>query len=344
MSDGAEMDLISTWVEWGNPLFFCMQPFRKILFYVDPHQPRFPAFRRVLELVRENQAAFSLATVVPNVSERVSRCIPGYSSEEIVQLLQDNCRRLLRETLKELTPEDGPVQTCLLSGEVAEALSAEVEAGGYELLIKPRQCGSGTNQYFSQTENLRLLRRCPCGVWIMHPEDHHQYHRILTAIDPDPDTPTAKAVNRRALDIAFHLAERDHDECHVVSAWEMLGEHLVSERLAHPQFQSWRLRKCRQIQNKVRNLLDQFGIELPDHQLHFIKGDPLRVLSDFEKELRVDTLIIGMLGRRGLPGMVLHEKAEAILDRIHCSLLVVKPFGQPAARPTANLPRLPVAA
>jgi len=31
--------------------------------------------------------------------------------------------------------------------------------------------------------DMRLMRKCPCPVWIVKPTEHHTYRRILAAVD-----------------------------------------------------------------------------------------------------------------------------------------------------------------
>jgi nucleotide-binding universal stress UspA family protein len=61
--------------------------------------------------------------------------------------------------------------------------------------------------------------------------------------------------------------------------------------------------------------------------MHLLKGDPADVIADFAKTGRVDLIVMGTVARTGIPGLVIGNTAEAILQRVDCSVLAVKPVG-----------------
>ena len=67
------------------------------------------------------------------------------------------------------------------------------------------------------------------------------------------------------------------------------------------------------------------AIDLP--QLHLLKGDPRHELPRIARELDVELIVMGTLGRIGIPGFFMGNTAETILEQIDCSVLVIKPPG-----------------
>lgn len=77
---------------------------------------------------------------------------------------------------------------------------------GYDLLVKRAQPVPLTDKLMG-TEDIRLLRACPCPVWLTRPDDLPNYNAIMAAIDYDPDQPTTldAPLNQQILGLAASL-------------------------------------------------------------------------------------------------------------------------------------------
>ena len=58
---------------------------------------------------------------------------------------------------------------------------------------------------------------------------------------------------------------------------------------------------------------------------HLIKGFPSKVIPEFAQKIDADLVVMGTIGRTGIPGLIIGNTAEDILNQIHCSVLAVKP-------------------
>ena len=61
--------------------------------------------------------------------------------------------------------------------------------------------------------------------------------------------------------------------------------------------------------------------------IHFLDGAPGRLIPQFVEENRVDLLVMGTVGRTGVPGFFIGNTAEQVLEQVECSVLAVKPDG-----------------
>jgi nucleotide-binding universal stress UspA family protein len=61
--------------------------------------------------------------------------------------------------------------------------------------------------------------------------------------------------------------------------------------------------------------------------LHFIKGDAANVIPQLAYEQHMELIVMGTVGRTGLPGLIIGNTAEEILSQADCSVLTVKPEG-----------------
>ena len=75
----------------------------------------------------------------------------------------------------------------------------------------------------------------------------------------------------------------------------------------------------------VENLLARHLVT--GYQLHLLKGDASIVIPQLVTKLNVDVLVMGTVCRTGIPGFIIGNTAERVLDAVKCSMFAVKPEG-----------------
>ena len=58
-----------------------------------------------------------------------------------------------------------------------------------------------------------------------------------------------------------------------------------------------------------------------------MEGEAEDVVPDFVRTHEVDVVVMGTVGRTGVPGFLIGNTAEKILADVECSVLAVKPKG-----------------
>jgi nucleotide-binding universal stress UspA family protein len=80
----------------------------------------------------------------------------------------------------------------------------------------------------------------------------------------------------------------------------------------------------------VAESIDKAGKEVVAYlkpKVHLIKGFAGDVIPELVKEYQIDLVTMGTVGRTGIPGFLMGNTAETILNRINCSVLAIKPEG-----------------
>jgi universal stress protein E len=67
----------------------------------------------------------------------------------------------------------------------------------------------------------------------------------------------------------------------------------------------------------------EFGI--PARNILIKAGQPDRVIPSMAARLKVDTVVMGTVGRTGMAGKVLGNTAEQVLQRLRTSMLALRP-------------------
>ena len=60
---------------------------------------------------------------------------------------------------------------------------------------------------------------------------------------------------------------------------------------------------------------------------HLIKGQSRKEIPALLKRLDPDLVVMGTVARTGVPGFIMGNTAEMILNQIDCSVLAIKPSG-----------------
>jgi nucleotide-binding universal stress UspA family protein len=62
-------------------------------------------------------------------------------------------------------------------------------------------------------------------------------------------------------------------------------------------------------------------------QTHLVKGWARKAVPALAKQIEVDLVVMGTVARTGIPGFIMGNTAEIILNQIDCSVLAIKPPG-----------------
>ncbi|MEL6208021.1 MAG: universal stress protein [Pseudomonadota bacterium] len=71
------------------------------------------------------------------------------------------------------------------------------------------------------------------------------------------------------------------------------------------------------------------GLAVPPAYLrtHSLRGEARDIIPEKVAELGVDILVMGSIARTGIPGFIIGNTAEDVLNRVECSVMIVKPPG-----------------
>ena len=317
-----------------------MKSFNSILYVVEnPAAESSAAVARAVSLAENNQARLS----VLHVAEE-PRLGPFAGSVKIEEF-RSRLRRQTTEQLSDLIRGTGDRTNVVVDirfGTAFIEIVREVLRNQHDLVIKTVGEGGAHSFLFGGTDQ-HLLRKCPCPVWIMVGETSANYRHILAAVDFDPweecgeENAVEDALNRQIIGLAASLAASDFAQLHVVHAWEAIsdsmirvfGSDLSDEEAATHRDHEWREHQSRldALDNWMR---EQFSSEAHGYlapRFHLRKGSPRDIIPAVANELKTDLVVMGSVSRTGIPGLLIGNTAEVILNNLECSVLAVKPAG-----------------
>ncbi|MGF1554275.1 MAG: universal stress protein [Paracoccaceae bacterium] len=182
---------------------------------------------------------------------------------------------------------------------------------------------------FASTDQ-HLLRKCPCPVWLRRPGDGAAPSRVVAAIDAEGEDQTG--LNDRILATAGRLAALGGGPLYVVHAWEAPGEALVRRWASGPDVDAAAYRYTRSIRGRHEQALARAlaRAALPagvSAEAELIDGLARDAVPAAVRRLGADCLVMGTLARTGVPGLIIGNTAEDILNAVACPVVTVKPPG-----------------
>jgi len=313
-----------------------MKRFENILYVSEPEVEDAAAVERAAALARNNQARLTIMHA--SGEPRLGPLAAKHTLQEAESLLRE--RELERlESLAAPHRAHISIELIVRFGIPFIEVVRDVIRNGRDLVIKTAGGDIGVRGRLFGSTDMHLLRKCPCPLWIMRPDDSSNYQRILAAVDFDPWEPESgeEILNRRILELAGSLALSDFAELHLVHAWDAPAESLTrlwgdesTEENIDAYVESERRLHRAGLERFAAALRDWIGAEGFDYlspQLHLPRGDPRKAIPALARELKADLVVMGTLARTGIAGFIIGNTAESILHHIGCSVLAVKPEG-----------------
>ncbi|MFP7753114.1 universal stress protein [Thermodesulfobacteriota bacterium B35] len=306
-----------------------MHRFKKILLVYDPSPSGVTSLAKAVDLVERNEAELTVVAVIDEIPRDYRMLLTAMTPEEIMSLARKDTLSRLEEYIAPFS-ETGRVTTRVLVGQESIAIIREVLRNGHDLVMKTaRGMGGKLGMLFGSTA-MHLLRKCPCPVWILKPEENRRfYRRIMAALDILPAEAEESGLNKKIMELTISMAEIEGSEIHIVHVAENPDDHLLLGALDIPPEEIGRWsRETRNMRiGKLDEFLEEFDLADLQHQEHVLQGWADEEIPQFANEYKIDLLVMGTLARTGIPGLFIGNTAEKILHRVNCSVLAVKPDG-----------------
>jgi universal stress protein E len=236
---------------------------------------------------------------------------------------------------------DNPVATGILNDLLAEAQERGVQAtskivvgrawmeiirqvqdGGHDMVLVGSR-NHRARERLMGTTGTKLLRKCPCPVWVARPDTSNDVPLVMVADDLTPvgahsvqlGVSAAQILEARllivnAVQYPLEAGLRrtgcppeeidEHRDAQIADAKRIINEHLA--------------------QTDYRTLSQGTNVEITH-------GPPDVVIFNAMEEHPTDLLVMGTIARSGIPGLLVGNTAERLLPQVECSVLAVKPEG-----------------
>jgi len=296
---------------------------------------------RAVHLAENNQARLTVVEVIDEIppnTKLFDRLMSPYDLQEKIVEEHQQRLELLITPWKNTTID---LQVKVLSGIPFLEIIKEVLGKKRDLVIKTADHGGVLEQVFCSND-MHLLRKCPCPVWLVQSEAPTAYQRILAAVDVDDsfsaeELSVRHPLNLQVLEMASSLALSEFAELHIIHTWMATGESIVksgfvtqSEDEIATYVKEVKHRhntNLKQLINEMNSKLGQATVDYIKPKIHLLKGDPCDKVPMLAKELNASLVVMGTVTHTGISGLFMGTTAETILNRISCPVLAIKPQG-----------------
>jgi universal stress protein E len=204
-----------------------------------------------------------------------------------------------------------------------EILSQILRADHDLVLVGSRDSSGVGHRLFGNTAR-KVLRRCPCPVWVCRPEPYDRPLTLLVASDLQP-------VSETALRLAIGLGRAAGATIHVLHAVAYPGYQLWLTALPDEARRDYPRRVLAHAEQVLHDQLERTEHLTPSEPIRVHLADkvgrPDEVISNCVREYHIDLLVMGVQGRAGVPGIMIGNTAERVLPEVTCSILALKPPG-----------------
>ena len=305
-----------------------MNTFKKILFFADGAKGEKIALQRAAELALHNKASLTVMDVVAEVDSNDVRLKP--TLKRLQQALIKERKTALELQVKELTPQSGtlPIKIYVTAGKNYIGVIQTIIQKRFDLLVKSANKHNAVAATLFGNTDISLLRKCPCPVWIIKPSRKKRIDTILAAVDLT-ETSEAKQLAGQILNLSAGLAQLEKSDLHVLNVWQPNFEPHVRTLISRQEYANM-MKMLKDNSRASLRALIQGTPDLPVNgamSQHLEKGHAEVVIPKFVKDHKIDLLVMGTMSRTGIPGFLIGNTAEKVLDAVDCSVLTLKPSG-----------------
>jgi universal stress protein E len=301
-----------------------VEGYRRILVATDFSVHADAAVRQAVWLARLTGASITLAHALPDLR----RVVHSASTQAKLDLLYGEGEQFqrevraksdarLRKTIADLGATDLDVAFETLLGEPFVEVTHAVQAEGYDLVLAGTRGLSAWESVFLGSTAKRLVRKCPAGVWIVKAQ-HTGLPKVVLAPTDFSDV-SLKAV-AKGLWVARQAGAQLH-LLHVIDSADV-PEDIVSHL---PEGSSLRREINEEAKTRLVAFLNSLSVDRSRIQIHLSWGSPWKEIQRLAKQLSVELIAMGTVGRSGIQGLLLGNTAEKVLGACDCSILTVKP-------------------
>lgn len=308
---------------------------KRILAIVDPTADAHPAVERAKRFAHAANARVELF-ICDNDPRLASTDRPGEPmlAQVRADVLAEHRRRLesLAQPLRAAglgVDVDARCGSPLHEGIVTKAAEARAD-----LVVKDTHYHSALRRSIFTNTDWHLIRECAAPLWLVKPGPLADTPRFLAAVDPLHARAKSAALDDAILDTASRLCLPLGGELDVLHAYDVASTLAVA---VSPMTASTAL-PVRELLAQVRDehaaavhaLTDARGIARS--RVHVEQGTTAQVLLALAERLSVNVVVMGAVSRRGVARLFLGNTAEAVLDKLPCDLVIVKPAGFASGR------------
>jgi universal stress protein E len=306
-----------------------MQRFRNILVGVDLSSadrlaeveltpPSKEALRRAIWLAAHTDGELTIFSAL-DVSAHAQAVLQEELNHEPGDLEREACE-ILERFVEQAKTEGVTVRQKLAFGCPWEQICQQVLEEKHDLVVVgTRDLGQIGRILFGST-GMKLLRNCPCPVWVTRPDPNWDDLNILVPSD-------FSDISLEALRIAVNGGQLVDTRLHLLHALEgQIGPPAWFGRVQRQIVEQYIVTQREEAKSRLHEQLALTDYRTLQHgvQVHVVEGPPDEAILQAIDDFQIDLVVMGTSARSGLSNLVLGNTAERLISHMKCSVIAVK--------------------
>ncbi|MEZ6045507.1 MAG: universal stress protein [Planctomycetaceae bacterium] len=307
-----------------------MSGFRKILVGVDLHHadrladaelnpPTLTAIQRSTWLASQTGSELVFCAVL-DLGANTQEMLHEHFAD-IAKDVEQESQNVLNELVANAVAKGCKASSKLMYGTPSYELLKESVQGNYDLVVVGTKDMGMAGRFLLGSTSMKLLRRCCCPVWVTKPDPQPEDLNVLVCSD-------FSDVSQQMINLIVNACQQTDAKVHLLHVNETIGEKSVWGRKI-PDEQLQELKDKVRVENeaKLQEQLSRTDFRTLKYgvKTHVLDGNPEEVIPQIAEQEGIDLIVLGTIGRSGIPGILIGNTAERILTHINCSVLAVKP-------------------
>ncbi len=299
-----------------------MKRFQNILVAPDTRLDHYSIVDEAAEVAAHNGASLTIVDVVPDFPWTVRLTMKDH--QHMAELMKEEKHEKLDVLVARIRDKGVNVEKKVLHGKTSVAIIREVMRSGHDLVFRTNKGKDSRRKGFFGNTGIRLLRKCPCAVWLVTPS-RVKFQHVLGCIDTSTEDELDAELNDKVFELAKSISRYHGGSFSIVHAWSVWNAGFLERRMDPDEFSQMVKMNHDQIEMHLDKFLKQHGSDAHADNVHLIEGEPADAIHGFARNNDVDLVVMGTVARSGVSGMVMGNTAEQILSRVECSVLALKP-------------------
>jgi universal stress protein E len=246
------------------------------------------------------------------------------SSKKLTENIAGQRLEQLTKVAQALQSKDVEISAQVSIGKNFIEIVKAVIVNNNDLLIKV----SNPSEQNVDSNDFHIMRKCPRPVWLIKATQTNKVKIILAAVDLSMEQyAQGRAQNRMIMDIATSLSQFKNAKMTVFSCWQLYGERALRSglytKISSEEFASLMKNEEHEYKKSLDVLVNEYkGLSI-DQRL--IKGQPKTLIPEYVDSNGIDIVVMGTIGRSGIPGLLIGNTSETVLQAVNSSVITLKP-------------------
>ena len=294
---------------------------------------------QAMHIAKSHQAKLTLVLALESLPPNARMVMESFSYLDSERSMGSAANDWLEERVKEWSATY-PMKGVVKVGHPFADVITKVQEDKHDLVVKTSEAGHGSSLF--GTDDMHLLRKCPCPVWVINAHRSEQYKSVVAALDlnyhyPKHEIATRKKLNLDILRHAVQVSLLEFAQLHIVHVFDAVPENILRGGFISVDEDSMesdlatihteRDEELDRLLTEVESELETGVIDYLSPQRHLVRGYPRREIAATAHSLDADVVVMGTVARLGVPGFIMGGTAEETIQQLNCAVLGVKPAG-----------------